>query len=74
VPNPHHYDDIVARERYVAPKRLDDPVEQAKQEITAAIFSRDESQEMAIDLHTGFTRLGADRVRVTVTEIRATSR
>ena len=65
VPNPHHYD-VDARRSYSAPKRLDDPVEQAKQEVTAAIFGRDELRDLAIDIHTGFVRLAPGRVRLTV--------
>ena len=65
VPNPHHYD-LDARHNYIAPKRLDDPVEQAKQEITAAIFSRDELRDLSIDVHTGFVRLAPQRIRLTV--------
>ena len=65
VPNPHHYD-VDARRSYSAPKRLDDPVEQAKQEVTAAIFGRDELRDLAIDIHTGFVRLTPERIRLTV--------
>ena len=65
VPNPHHYE-ILAREHYAAPKRLDDPVEEAKQEITSAVFGRDELRDLTIDLHAGFTRLPAGGARLTV--------
>ncbi len=63
-PNPHHYD-IEARRSYTAPKRLDDPVEQAKQEITEAIFSRDELSDIPLELHAEYFKLAAGRARLT---------
>ena len=64
VPNPRHLD-IDARRSYMAPKRLDDPEEVAKQEITQAIFSRDELLDIPVQLNTEYFKV-ADRARVTV--------
>jgi VWFA-related protein len=64
-PNPHHYD-LDARRSYTAPKRLDDPVEAAKQEITDAIFSREEMRDIPLELHTEFFKAAPDRVKLTV--------
>jgi len=64
-PNPHHYD-LDARHNYTAPKRLDDPVEAARQEITDAIFSREELRAIPLELHTEFFKAALDRVKLTV--------
>jgi VWFA-related protein len=64
-PNPHHYD-LDARRDYTAPKRLDDPVEAAKQEITEAVFSREELHDIPLELHTEYFKASADKARVTV--------
>jgi len=41
---------VQARLGYFAPKRLNDPVEQAKQELSNALFSREELSELPVDL------------------------
>jgi VWFA-related protein len=41
---------VQARLGYFAPKRLNDPVEQAKQEVSNALFSREELSELPVDL------------------------
>jgi VWFA-related protein len=56
--------DIQARAGYLAPRRLDDPVETAREEIREALFSRDEIDELPSDLHSGFMRLSAEKARV----------
>jgi VWFA-related protein len=46
--------DIQARKGYYAPKKLSDAAETAKQEIEEALFSRDEMNELPVELHTQF--------------------
>lgn len=71
-PNPHHYD-LDARRSYTAPKRLDDPVEAAREEITAATFSREEMRDIPLELHTEFfkTRNQAKLTVVTHVDLKA---
>lgn len=59
---------LQARHGYYAPKRLDDPEETARQEIEAALFSREELRELPIDLHTQFFKgdSGAAKLAVLV--------
>jgi hypothetical protein len=45
---------LTARRGYYAPKRTDDAAETARQEIEAALFSRDEMAELPIEMHTQF--------------------
>lgn len=45
---------LQARKGYYAPSRLESEEETAKQEIEAALFSRDEMSELPIDMHTQF--------------------
>lgn len=49
---------VEARRGYYAPKHLDDPGEQAKQEIADAIYSQDEIHNLPIRLHTQFFKTG----------------
>jgi VWFA-related protein len=63
-PNPHHYE-LDGRRTYTAPNRPEDPAEAAKQEITEAIFSRDEMRDIALELHTEYFKLSPDRARLT---------
>jgi len=46
--------DIQARRGYYAPKKVDDPQEQAKQEIAEAVFSQDEIQDLPLDFQTQY--------------------
>jgi VWFA-related protein len=46
--------DLQARRGYYAPKHLPDPEEDAKREIQEALFSRDEIQDIPIELHMQF--------------------
>lgn len=46
--------DLQARRGYYAPKHLPDPVEDAKREIQEAMFSRDELQDIPLELHMQF--------------------
>ena len=63
-PNSHRFD-VESRRSYTAPKRLDDPVEAAKQEITEAIFSREEMRDIPLELHTEYFKLNPGRARLT---------
>jgi VWFA-related protein len=47
---------VQARRGYYAPKKVDDPGEQAKAEIQDAVFSQDEIQELPLDLQTQYFR------------------
>jgi hypothetical protein len=44
---------------------LDDPVEAAKQEITEAIFARDELVDIPLDVHTEYFKSAPGRARLT---------
>ena len=57
---------LMARKGYYAPKQLTDAAEQAKQEITEALFSREELRELPIDMHSQFFKPSAESARVTV--------
>ena len=46
--------DVQARRGYYAPKHLADPADDAKREIQEALFSRDELQDIPIELHMQF--------------------
>ena len=46
--------DLQARRGYYAPKHLADPAEDAKREIQEAMFSRDELQDIPVELHVQF--------------------
>jgi VWFA-related protein len=46
--------DLQARRGYYAPKHLADPAEDAKREINEALFSRDELQDIPVELHMQF--------------------
>lgn len=49
---------LQARRGYFERHRLDDPAEQAKEEIKEAFFSRDEMRELPVELHTQFFKTG----------------
>jgi len=55
-----------ARRGYYAPKHALDSAEQAKQEISEALFSREETQDIPVDLQTQFFKLAADEARLAV--------
>ena len=57
---------IQARRGYYAPKRLEDAEETARQEIESALFSREDLQELPIDVHTRFFKVDSDIARMTV--------
>jgi hypothetical protein len=57
---------VTARKGYYAPRQLSDAAEQAKQEITEALFSREELRELPIDVHSQFFKPSPETARVTV--------
>lgn len=65
VRNPGHYE-LDARRSYSAPKKLDDPAEQAKQDINDALFSREELRGIPLELHSEFFKKPDGRAKVTV--------
>ena len=58
--------DVQARRGYFAPRHADDPQEDAKREIQEAMFSRDEMQDMPLDLHMQFFKTSESTANVTV--------
>jgi VWFA-related protein len=50
--------DVQARRGYYAPKKVNDPKEQAKQEMQEAVFSQDEIQDLPLDLQTQYFKTG----------------
>lgn len=48
---------LQARHGYYAPKRVEDPEETAREEISAALFSREEMLELPVELHTQFFKV-----------------
>ncbi len=58
--------DLQARRGYYAPKHLADPEEDAKREIQEAMFSRDELQDIPIDLHLQFFKSSDVAARIAV--------
>jgi VWFA-related protein len=57
---------LQARRGYYAPRRLEDPAETAKREISEALFSREEMHDIPMELHTQFFRSGEDKATVAV--------
>jgi len=58
--------DIEARRGYYAPKHLPDPEEDAKREIQEAVFSRDELQDIPVDLHMQFFKTSDIAAKIAV--------
>ena len=57
---------VQARRGYYAPKKLDDSEETARQEIGNALFSREDLQELPIELHTQFYKPDGNTAKMTV--------
>lgn len=57
---------IQARRGYYAPRKVDDPNEQAKQEIQEAVFSQDEIHDLPLDLQTQFFKTSDTGVHLSV--------
>jgi VWFA-related protein len=58
--------DIQARRGYYAPGKVNDPQEEAKQEIAEAVFSQDEIQELPLDLQTQYFKTGDEGAHLSV--------
>ena len=57
---------IGARKGYYAPRHLEDAIETAKREIEEALFSREEMDDIPVDLHTQFFKSGENAARVSL--------
>jgi len=57
---------VQARRGYYAPQKPQDPLTQAKEEIEQALFSRDELNELPIEVHTQFFKLNHLDARLSV--------
>jgi VWFA-related protein len=57
---------VQARRGYYAPKKLDDSEETARVEIGNALFSREDLQELPIELHTQFFKPEGNSAKMTV--------
>jgi VWFA-related protein len=57
---------IQARRGYFAPKQLNGPEQEAKQEIEDALFSQEELHDLPIDLHTQFFKPSDTQAKLTV--------
>jgi len=57
---------IQARRGYYAPRKVDDPQEQAKQEIAEAVFSQEEIHELPLDLQTQYFKTGESDAHLSV--------
>jgi VWFA-related protein len=57
---------LQARRGYYAPKHLDDPAEEARQEIEDAVFSQDESHGLPVELRTQFFKSSDTDARLSV--------
>ena len=57
---------LQVRRGYYAPKRLADPEETARQEIEAALFSREEILELPTDVHTRFFKADGNSAHLSV--------
>jgi VWFA-related protein len=57
---------IQARRGYYAPRKVNDPGEQAKQEIAEAVFSQDEIQELPLQLQTQYFKVDQTQAHLSV--------
>jgi len=57
---------IQARRGYYAPRKLNDPQEQAKTEIQEAVFSQDEVLDLPLDLQTQYFKTGSEAAQLSV--------
>jgi VWFA-related protein len=58
--------EIQARRGYFAPKKVEDPQEQAKQEIAEAVYSQEEIHELSVDLQTQYFKTQAEDAKLSV--------
>jgi VWFA-related protein len=63
--NPSGYQ-LQARRGYFVRRHATDPAELAKQEIEEAVFSRDEINDLPVDLHTQFFKTGAANAKLSI--------
>ena len=63
--NPSGYQ-LQARRGYFVRQHATDPAERAKQEIEEAVFSRDEINDLPVDLHTQFFKTGAANAKLSI--------
>jgi VWFA-related protein len=57
---------VQARRGYFAPRRLQDPAEQEKQDLQEAVFSQDELNARRVDVHTQFFKVNEHETRLAV--------
>jgi VWFA-related protein len=57
---------LQARRGYYAPKKVDDPEQEAKQEIAEAVFSQDEIEDLPLELQTQYFKTGDAGVHLSV--------
>jgi VWFA-related protein len=57
---------VQARRDYFAPRHAVDPVQQAKEEVEDAFFSRDQINDLPISLNTQFFKTGEFKARLTI--------
>ena len=57
---------VSARTGYYAPRHTENAIETAKREIEEALFSRDEMDEIPVELHTQFFKSGENTARVSL--------
>jgi hypothetical protein len=57
---------VGARTGYYAPRHMENAIETAKREIEEALFSREEMNDIPVELHTQFFKSGADTARVSL--------
>ncbi len=57
---------VNARKGYYAPRHLENAIETAKREIEEALFSREEMNDIPVELHTQFFKSGEQTARVTL--------
>ncbi len=57
---------VQARRGYYAPKKIDDSEETARQEIGNALFSREDLQELPMEVHTRFFKPDGNTAKMTV--------
>jgi VWFA-related protein len=58
--------DLQARRGYYAPKHLADPEEEAKQQLQEALYSRDEIQDIPVELHMQFFKSSDEKANLAV--------
>jgi VWFA-related protein len=57
---------VQARRDYFAPRHATDPVQQAKEEVEEAFFSRDQINDLPISLNTQFFKIAEYKARLTI--------